>query len=299
MEQILASAATAPIDVDMNNFMAEVVEGSSQIPVIVQFWAPWCGPCKQLGPVLEKVVAAAHGKVKMVRVNIDDNQQIAQQLRVQSVPTVYAFVDGQPVDGFSGAQPESALTQFVEKLSSMGGAGADIAGMLEAANTAVETQDFAGAMQIYQQVMEADPESADALAGLVRCLTGMQDHQAAREIIDQLNDEFREKPSMQAAIAALELAERAAESAGDLDLAQAAVAANPEDLQARQDLAMALFATGDNAGSMAQLLESIRVDRSWNDEAARLQLLEFFKTLGAANPDVMAARRQLSTLLFS
>jgi putative thioredoxin len=279
--------------------MTEVVEGSSQIPVIVQFWAPWCGPCKQLGPVLEKVVAAAHGKVKMVRVNIDDNQQIAQQLRVQSVPTVYAFVDGQPVDGFSGAQPESALTQFVEKLSSMGGAGADIAGMLEAANTAVETQDFAGAMQIYQQVMEADPESADALAGLVRCLTGMQDHQAAREIIDQLNDEFREKPSMQAAIAALELAERAAESAGDLDLAQAAVAANPEDLQARQDLAMALFATGDNAGAMAQLLESIRVDRSWNDEAARLQLLEFFKTLGAANPDVMVARRQLSTLLFS
>ena len=299
MEQILASAVTAPMDVDMNNFMAEVVEGSSQIPVIVQFWAPWCGPCKQLGPVLEKVVAAAHGKVKMVRVNIDDNQQIAQQLRVQSVPTVYAFVDGQPVDGFSGAQPESALTQFVEKLSSMGGAGADIAGMLEAANTAVETQDFAGAMQIYQQVMEADPESADALAGLVRCLTGIQDHQAAREIIDQLNDEFREKPSMQAAIAALELAERAAESAGDLDLAQAAVAANPEDLQARQDLAMALFATGDNAGAMAQLLESIRVDRSWNDEAARLQLLEFFKTLGAANPDVMAARRQLSTLLFS
>ena len=299
MEQILASAATAPIDVDMNNFMAEVVEGSSQIPVIVQFWAPWCGPCKQLGPVLEKVVAAAHGKVKMVRVNIDDNQQIAQQLRVQSVPTVYAFVDGQPVDGFSGAQPESALTQFVEKLSSMGGAGADIAGMLEAANTAVETQDFAGAMQIYQQVMEADPESADALAGLVRCLTGMRDHLAAREIIDQLNDEFREKPSMQAAIAALELAERAAESAGDLDLAQAAVAANPEDLQARQDLAMALFATGDNAGAMAQLLESIRKDRSWNDEAARLQLLEFFKTLGAANPDVMAARRQLSTLLFS
>lgn len=299
MEQILASAATAPIDVDMNNFMAEVVEGSSQLPVIVQFWAPWCGPCKQLGPVLEKVVAAAHGKVKMVRVNIDDNQQIAQQLRVQSVPTVYAFVDGQPVDGFSGAQPESALTQFVEKLSSMGGAGADIAGMLEAANTAVETQDFAGAMQIYQQVMEADPESVDALAGLVRCLTGMQDHEAAREIIDQLNDEFREKPSMQAAIAALELAERAAGSADDLDLAQAAVAANPEDLQARQDLAMALFATGDNAGAMAQLLESIRIDRSWNDEAARLQLLEFFKTLGAANPDVMAARRQLSTLLFS
>ena len=299
MEHILGTTASAPIDVDMNNFMAEVVEGSSQQPVIVQFWAPWCGPCKQLGPVLEKVVAAANGKVKMVRVNIDDNQQIAQQLRVQSVPTVYAFVDGQPVDGFAGAQPESAVTQFVEKVSSLGGAGADIASMLDAGNAAVETQDFASAMQIFQQVMEADPDSAEALAGLVRCLTGMKDHQAAREIVDQLTDEFREKPAMQAAIDALELAERAAESAGDLDVAQAAVAANPNDLQARQDLAMALFATGDNAGAMAQLLESIRIDRSWNEDAARMQLLEFFKTLGAANPDVMTARRQLSTLLFA
>ncbi|MGB1683806.1 MAG: thioredoxin [Candidatus Puniceispirillaceae bacterium] len=299
MEHILGTTASAPIDVDMNNFMAEVVEGSSQQPVIVQFWAPWCGPCKQLGPVLEKVVAAANGKVKMVRVNIDDNQQIAQQLRVQSVPTVYAFVDGQPVDGFAGAQPESAVTQFIEKVSSLGGAGADIASMLDAGNAAVETQDFASAMQIFQQVMEADPDSAEALAGLVRCLTGMKDHQAAREIVDQLTDEFREKPAMQAAIDALELAERAAESAGDLDVAQAAVAANPHDLQARQDLAMALFATGDNAGAMAQLLESIRIDRSWNEDAARMQLLEFFKTLGAANPDVMTARRQLSTLLFA
>jgi putative thioredoxin len=299
MEHILGNAASAPIDVDMNNFMAEVVEGSSKQPVIVQFWAPWCGPCKQLGPVLEKVVAAANGKVKMVRVNIDDNQQIAQQLRVQSVPTVYAFVDGQPVDGFAGAQPESTLTQFIEKISALGGAGADIATMLEAGNAAVETQDFASAMQIFQQVMEADPESAEALAGLVWCLTGMKDHQAAREIVDQLDDEFREKPAMQAAIMALELAERAAESAGDLDVAQAAVDANPNDLQARQDLAMALFATGDNAGAMAQLLESIRIDRGWNEDAARLQLLEFFKTLGAANPDVMTARRQLSTLLFA
>ena len=299
MEHILGTTASAPIDVDMNNFMAEVVEGSSQQPVIVQFWAPWCGPCKQLGPVLEKVVAAANGKVKMVRVNIDDNQQIAQQLRVQSVPTVYAFVDGQPVDGFAGAQPESAVTQFIEKVSSLGGAGADIASMLDAGNAAVETQDFASAMQIFQQVMEADPDSAEALAGLVRCLNGMKDHQAAREIVDQLTDEFREKPAMQAAIEALELSERAVESVGDLDVAQAAVAANPNDLQARQNLAMALFATGDNAGAMAQLLESIRIDRSWNEDAARMQLLEFFKTLGAANPDVMTARRQLSTLLFA
>ena len=299
MEQILGNAASAPIDVDMNNFMAEVVEGSSKLPVIVQFWAPWCGPCKQLGPTLEKVVAAANGKVKMVRVNIDDNQQIAQQLRVQSVPTVYAFVDGQPVDGFSGAQPESTLTQFIEKISALGGAGADIASLLEAGNTAIETQDYTSAMKIFQQVMEAEPESAEALAGLVRCLTGIKDHQAARDIVDKLDDEFREKPAMQAAIMALELAERAAVSVGDLGLSQAAVDANPNNLQARQDLAMALFATGDNAGAMAQLLESIRIDRGWNEDAARLQLLELFKTLGSANPDVMTARRQLSTLLFA
>ena len=299
MEHILGNAVGAPIDVDMNNFMAEVIEGSSKQPVVVQFWAPWCGPCKQLGPILEKVVTAANGKVKMVRVNIDDNQQIAQQLRVQSVPTVYAFVDGKPVDGFAGAQPESTLNQFIEKISALGGAGADIATMIAAGNTAVETQNFTDAMKIFQQVMEAEPESAEALAGLVRCLIGMKDLQAAHEIVDQLDDEFRERPVMQAAIMALELAERAAESAGDLDLAQAAVDANPNDLQARQDLAMALFAIGDNAGAMAQLLDSVRIDRSWNEDAARLQLLEFFKTLGAANPDVIIARRQLSTLLFA
>ena len=296
---MISAPQSAPVDVTMDNFMAEVIEGSKTTPTIVQFWAPWCGPCKQLGPVLEKVVGASGGKVRMVRVNIDDNQQIAQQMRVQSVPTVYGFVDGQPVDGFAGAQPESNVKQFVEKLSSMGGAGPDVASMLEAAEAALASGDHGTAMMQFQEVMSAAPESVAALAGVVRCLSASGDNAGAREVIDQLNDEYREDPAMQSAIAAVELAEKASESAGELDAAKAAVEADPNDLAARQEYALALYAVGANAEAMAQLLESIRIERGWNDDAARLQLLEFFATLGAANPDVIAARRKLSTLLFS
>ena len=300
MEQLIAAAAdTTPIDVNMDNFMAEVIDGSATMPIVVQFWAPWCGPCKQLGPLLEKVVAAAKGKVKMVRINIDENQQIAQQMRVQSVPTVYGFFNGQPVDGFAGAQPESTLKQFIDKLVAAGGSGPDIAAMVEAANSLLETQDYDNAMAQYHEIMAADPETPDGLAGMIRCMIGMKDIDGAREIVDQLDDEFRDKPAMVIAIDSLELAEKAAGAAGGLAQARAAVDADPNDLAARQELALALFATGEQAESMEQLLESIRIDRAWNDAAARMQLLEFFKTLGPANRDVMAARRKLSTLLFA
>ena len=300
MEQLIAAAAdTTPIDVNMDNFMAEVIDGSAKMPIVVQFWAPWCGPCKQLGPLLEKVVAAAKGKVKMVRINIDENQQIAQQMRVQSVPTVYGFFNGQPVDGFAGAQPESTLKQFIDKLVAAGGSGPDIAAMVEAANSILETQDYDNAMAQYHEIMAADPESPDGLAGMIRCMVGIRDIDGAREIVDQLDDEFRDKPAMVIAIDSLELAEKVAGAAGGLTQARAAVDADPNDLAARLELALALFATGDQAESMEQLLESIRIDRAWNDEAARMQLLEFFKTLGPANRDVVAARRKLSTLLFA
>ena len=299
MDQMISAQQTAPVDVTIDNFMAEVIEGSKATPTVVQFWAPWCGPCKQLGPVLEKVVGANAGKVRMVRVNIDDNQQIAQQMRVQSVPTVYGFVDGQPVDGFAGAQPESNVKQFIEKLASMGGAGADIEAMLEAAEASLAAGDHGTAMMQFQEVMGAAPESVAALAGVVRCLSASGDIAGAREVIDQLNDEYRDDPAMASAIAAVELAEKASESAGELGAARADVEADPTDLAARQEYALALYAVGENAEAMAQLLESIRIERGWNDDAARLQLLEFFATLGAANPDVIAARRKLSTLLFS
>ena len=296
---MISAPQSAPVDVTMDNFMAEVIEGSKTTPTIVQFWAPWCGPCKQLGPVLEKVVGASGGKVRMVRVNIDDNQQIAQQMRVQSVPTVYGFVDGKPVDGFAGSQPESNVKQFVEKLSSMGGVGADVASMLEAAEAALASGDHGTAMMQFQEVMSAAPESIAALAGVVRCLSASGDNAGAREVIGQLNDEYREDPAMRSAIASVELAEKASESAGELAAVKAAVEADPNELAARQEYALALYAVGANAEAMAQLLESIRIERGWNDDAARLQLLEFFATLGAANPDVIAARRKLSTLLFS
>ena len=299
MDQLIAGGASAPVDVTMDNFMAEVIEASAATPTLVQFWAPWCGPCKQLGPILEKVVSASGGKVRMVKVNIDDNAQIAQQMRVQSVPTVYGFVDGKPVDGFAGAQPESSIRQFVDKLAGMGGAGADAAAMLEAAEAALAEGDPETAMMQFQQVMSITPESVPALAGVVRCLTASGDIAGAREVIDQLNDEFLGDPAMKTAVAAVELAEKAASSAGELDTAKAAVEADPANLAARQDYALALFAVGQNAEAMDQLLESIRIERGWRDDAARLQLLEFFASLGAANPDVIAARRKLSTLLFS
>ena len=299
MDQLIAGGASAPVDVTMDNFMAEVIEASATTPTLVQFWAPWCGPCKQLGPVLEKVVGASGGKVRMVRVNIDDNAQIAQQMRVQSVPTVYGFVDGKPVDAFAGAQPESAVKEFVDKLAGMGGGGADTAAMLEAAEAALAAGDPDTAMMQFQQVMSETPESVPALAGVVRCLTASGDVTGAREVIDQLNDEYLNDPAMKTAIAAVDLAEKAASSAGELDTARAAVEVNPADLAARQDYALALFAVGQNAEAMEQLLESIRIERGWNDDVARLQLLEFFASLGTANPDVIAARRKLSTLLFS
>ena len=286
------------VDITVENFMSEVMEASQDQVVILQFWAPWCGPCKQLGPVLEKVVAQ-HKRVKLARVNIDDNQEIAMQLRVQSVPTVYGFVEGRPADGFAGAQPESAVRQFVEKLVAMAPAPADIQPLLEAGQAGLDAGDGAAALEAFQQALAIDETSQSALAGMVRALIVMGALEDAEEFLAHLDESLTDAPVFRDAAAALELAKKTGAAGGDIAALADAVEKDGADLQARQDYAMALFSAGQSAEAMGQLLLSLGQDAEWNDGAAKAQLLEFFAALGPANPDVLKARRKLSSLLFS
>ena len=299
MEQLIqASEQAAIIDVDAQNFMSEVIEASQNQAVIVQFWAPWCGPCKQLGPVLEKIVAESKN-VKLARVNIDENQNIAAQMRVQSVPTVFGIIGGRPVDGFAGAQPESAVRQFVEKLVEMAPGAPDISALLEEGGQALTDNQPEQAMMHFQNAMAQLPESLDALAGLIRALVLMGEVEQAREILDQLEADRLERPEMREAISAVEIAEKGAGGSAEIDQLRAQINADPSDLQAHQDLALALFAASEQAEAMQVLLASVKTDPEWQDAAARTQLLEFFTALGPAHPDVIAARRKLSAYLFS
>ena len=224
-------AANQIVDITIDNFMPEVMEASQEQVVILQFWAPWCGPCKQLGPVLEKVVAQ-HKRVKLARVNIDDNQEIAMQLRVQSVPTVYGFVEGRPADGFAGAQPESAVRQFVEKLVAMAPAPADIEPLLQAGQAGLDAGDGAAALDAFQQALGVDETSKDALAGMLRALIVMGALEDAQEFLDQLDETMTDTPAFRDAAAALELAKKAGEAGGDMAGLAEAVAKDGSDLQA-------------------------------------------------------------------
>ena len=301
METIINAAAVATDvikDGSTATFMADVIEASRETPVIVDFWAPWCGPCKQLGPALEKVVTDAAGAVRLVKINVDENHELAGQLRVQSIPAVFAFKNGQPVDGFAGALPESQIRQFVGRLTGGAGVESPLQEALDTAKQMAESGDHEGAAGVYSEVLQHDPKHAEAMAGLGHMLIALGHVEQARELLEDAPAEIADSGEIKGLRAALELLDQTAES-GDVAEARAAVEAAPADPAAHYALAMALFGDGDREAAVTAMLESIALNRAWDDEAARKQLLKFFEAIGHTDPLTMDARRRLSAILFS
>ena len=310
MEPMLKGAAPAappPADLikdsDQTKFAKDVLEASRTVPVIVDFWAPWCGPCKTLQPMIEKVVTEAKGAVKLVKINIDQNQMLAQQLRIQSIPAVYAFFGGRPVDGFMGAVPESQVREFVGRLvQATGGANGDGAddlnAALEHATQAVADGDFQLAAQIYNEVLEVAPDNLPALAGLARCYAQEGQADQARAVLAKVPAKDKGNADIVAVQAQLDLAE-AAKAAGPIGELKAKAEKDPKDFQSRLDLAMAYWAGEQKQEAIDELLAMIKADRNWNEAAARQQLLKFFEALGFTDPLAVAGRKRLSTILFS
>ena len=292
-----AAAGDVIKDTTTATFMADVIEESKHQPVLVDFWAPWCGPCKQLTPVLEKAVRAAKGKVKLAKMDIDKNPEIPGQMGIQSIPAVIAFVNGQPADGFMGALPEGQVMQFLERLTKekIGGEEKD---MLAAADAALAANDSSGAAQIYAQVLAADSNNIPAMAGLARCYVAAGSIEQAKKTLEMVPEAKRNDASVVAAQAALDLAEQA-KSVGPLNDLEAKAAANPADHQARFDLAVALNAAGKRADAAQHLLDIIKRERKWNDDAARKQLVQFFDAWGPTDDATLAGRKKLSSILFS
>lgn len=283
------------VDVTTQNFVKDVIEESKRQPVLVDFWAPWCGPCKTLGPVIEKVVRAANGKIKLAKMNIDEHPQVAQQLGIQSIPAVFAFSNGQPVDGFVGALPEAEVKAFIDRLA--GPAGTDIAELIKVAEETLQGGDAAQAAEMFAQILAEQPENVQALGGLTRCHIAAGNLEPARQTLALIPKDKENDPAVTAARAALDLAEQA-QNVGDVGPLEARVAANPLDHQARFDLAVALSAANKRAAALDHLLEIVRRDRKWNDDGARKQLVQFFEAWGPNDESTIEGRRKLSSILF-
>lgn len=278
-------------------FMQDVIEASQTTAVIVDFWAPWCGPCKTLGPALEAAVNAAGGKVKMVKIDVDQNQMLAQQLRIQSIPMVYAFWQGQPVDGFQGAVPPSEVKKFVDRMAALSGDGG-LAEALEAAEQMLDEGAVADAAETFAAILGEEAENAAAYAGLVRCHLALGQLEQAETMLAAVPAAMAKAKEIEAARAQLELAKQAANAGPEADL-RAVVAANPQDRQARFDLALALHAAGKVDEAVDELLDLFRLDREWNDSAAKAQLMTIFEALKPTDPIVLKGRRRLSSMIFA
>lgn len=284
-------------DTTTQTFMADVIEASKTQPVLIDFWAPWCGPCKQLTPVLEKAVKAAKGKVKLVKMDIDKNPEIPGQMGIQSIPAVVAFSNGQPVDGFMGALPESQVMAFLERLTK-GKIEDEGANLLEAAEAALADGDAAAPADIFAQILQEDSSNIAALAGLARCYVATGNFEQAKKTLAMIPEAKQSDAAVAAARAALDLAVQA-EAAGPLDDLQKKVDADPLDHQARADLAAALNAAGQRMEAADHLLAIVRKDRKWNEDGARKQLVQFFEAWGATDPATLEGRKKLSSILFS